>query len=197
MRAIVVEIRGGRAAALGTDGVVYLVEDRGYCPGRRIEVTRTRKKRWKRPLTWAACVAVLCAMATTGVYAVYEPYAVVSIDAADSVAYTLNRFDQVLEVRGPGPAAKQLDQTVRPLAHIDDAVDQAIGQFYEDGGLSGADTDGMVISVSAKGDRKEGELKEHLGKHVGEKHGGRMPPTRIVRAGNEDGQASPGQPPNG
>ena len=100
MRAIITDIRAGKAAALAEDGTVRLVDAKNRVVGQEIRIPAKRRRRWKKPLTWAACVAVLCGMATTGVYAAYEPYASVSVvGGTDSVEYTVNRFDQVLGTR--------------------------------------------------------------------------------------------------
>ena len=82
MRAIITDIRAGKAAALAEDGTVHLVDAKNRAVGQEIRIPAKRRRRWKKPLTWAACVAVLCGMATTGVYAAYEPYASVSIVGA-------------------------------------------------------------------------------------------------------------------
>ena len=79
MRAIITDIRAGKAAALAEDGTVHLVDAKNRAVGQEIRIPAKHRRRWKKPLTWAACVAVLCGMATTGVYAAYEPYASVSI----------------------------------------------------------------------------------------------------------------------
>ena len=103
MRAIITDIRAGKAAALAEDGTVRLVDAKNRAVGQEIRIPAKRRRRWKKPLTWAACVAVLCGMATTGVYAAYEPYASVSVvGGTDSVEYTVNRFDQVLGARVSG-----------------------------------------------------------------------------------------------
>ena len=95
MRAVIVELRGKRAAALAEDGAVYLVDAAGYTVGQQISLPAPQhKRRFQKPLTWAACAAILCGMATTGVYAAYEPYSYVSMDSEASIEYTLNRFDR-------------------------------------------------------------------------------------------------------
>ena len=90
MRAIITDIRAGKAAALAEDGAVHLVDAKNRAVGQEIRIPAKHRRRWKKPLTWAACAAVLCGMATTGVYAAYEPYASVSVvGGTDSVEYTV------------------------------------------------------------------------------------------------------------
>lgn len=192
MRAVIVELRGAKAAALAQDGTVYRVPNRKYVLGQQVDLNLHRPKRLRRTVAWAACVAVLCSMATVSVYAVYDPYSYVSVDTETSVEYTLNRFDQVIEVRSADDQsealAAELDEELPPFTHIDEALDRTIGRFYEDGYLTGADGDRMVIAVSAKRDNKANGLKEHLGTRVGEARDGehKAPPTEIVRVSREE-----------
>lgn len=46
MRAVIVEIRGRHAAALASDGAVYLVDAKGRSVGQRVEVAAQRRRRW-------------------------------------------------------------------------------------------------------------------------------------------------------
>ena len=71
MRAVVTEIRETSAAVLCEDGQIRLIPAQNFHKGQEITLS-TGRRRVRRPLMWAACVAVLCAMATTSVYAVCE-----------------------------------------------------------------------------------------------------------------------------
>ena len=101
MRAVVTEIRETSAAVLCEDGQIRLIPAQNFRKGQEITLSAGRR-RIRRPLMWAACVAVLCAMATTSVYAVCEPYSSVTVDGEGSVEYTLNRFDWVIGTRVSG-----------------------------------------------------------------------------------------------
>ena len=68
MRAVVTEIRETSAAVLCEDGQIRLIPAQNFHKGQEITLSAGRR-RIRRPLMWAACVAVLCAMATTSVYA--------------------------------------------------------------------------------------------------------------------------------
>lgn len=98
MRAVVTEIRETSAAVLCEDGQIRLIPAQNFQKGQEITLSAGRR-RVRRPLMWTACVAVLCAMATTSVYAVCEPYSSVTVDGEESVEYTLNRFDWVIVAR--------------------------------------------------------------------------------------------------
>lgn len=154
MRAMITEIRGKRAAALAEDGTVHLVDAKGCAVGQEICIPGRHRRRWKKPLTWAACVAVLCGMATTGVYAAYEPYASISVDSADgSVEYTINRFDQVIGARADGKEQPP-DGRIPRFAHIDKAVEHILRQ--EDAGET------VSITVSSRSSGNAERLKEHI-----------------------------------
>ena len=79
MRAVVTEIRETSAAVLCEDGQIRLIPAQNFHKGQEITLSAGRR-RIRRPLMWAACVAALCAMATTSVYAVCEPYSSVTVD---------------------------------------------------------------------------------------------------------------------
>ena len=55
MRAIITDIRAGKAAALAEDGTVHLVDAKNRAVGQEIRIPAKRRRRWKKPLTWAAC----------------------------------------------------------------------------------------------------------------------------------------------
>lgn len=93
-------------------------------------------------------------MATTGVYAAYEPYAYVSINTSASIKYTLNRFDQVLDVRAAGedaaPLTEALQEQIPRFSRIDQAMEHTMGQMYAAGGLTGTDSNFVMVAAAAK-----------------------------------------------
>ena len=159
MRAVVTEIRGKRAAALAEDGSIHLVDAKDYAVGQEIRIPGRHRRSWKKPLTWAACVAVLCGMATTGVYAAYEPYASVSVDSGDgSVEYTVNRFDQVIGARTSG-REQPPDKKIPRFAHIDKAVEHTLRQEENEG-------ETVSITVSSRSSGNAERLKRHIDDHL-------------------------------
>ena len=123
MRAVVTEIRETSAAVLCEDGQIRLIPAQNFHKGQEITLSAGRR-RIRRPLMWAACVAALCAMATTSVYAVCEPYSSVTVDGEESVEYTLNRFDWVIGTRVSGEKPPK-GESVPPFTHARDAVRQS------------------------------------------------------------------------
>lgn len=51
MRAIITDIRAGKAAALAEDGTVHLVDAKNRAVGQEIRIPAKRRRRWKKPLT--------------------------------------------------------------------------------------------------------------------------------------------------
>ena len=52
MRAIITDIRAGKAAALAEDGTVRLVDAKNRVVGQEIRIPAKRRRRWKKPLNW-------------------------------------------------------------------------------------------------------------------------------------------------
>ena len=175
MRAIITDIRAGKAAALAEDGTVHLVDAKNRAVGQEIRIPAKHRRRWKKPLTWAACVAVLCGMATTGVYAAYEPYASVSVaGGTDSVEYTVNRFNQVLDARVSGKEQPP-DGEIPRFVHIDKAVEHTVS-----------------ITVTSRSSGHAERLREHIDDRFRQSGDKRNPPEVRVQPPQDTGNA-PGE----
>ncbi len=48
MRAIITDIRAGKAAALAEDGTVHLVDAKNRAVGQEIRIPAKRRRRWKK-----------------------------------------------------------------------------------------------------------------------------------------------------
>lgn len=171
MRAVVTEIKGTSAAVLCENGEIRLVPAHQYRVGQEITLTGSRR-RVRRPLMWAACVAALCAMATTSVYAVCDPYSSVTVDGEESVEYTLNRFDWVIDTRVSGEKPPENEKPPR-FIHAKDAVRQAVEREYENGRSE------VSITVSSHDSGRAESLRNMLdepGREQGKGHGDRPAP---------------------
>lgn len=185
MRAIITDIRAGKAAALAEDGAVHLVDAKNRAVGQEIRIPAKHRRRWKKPLTWAACAAVLCGMATTGVYAAYEPYASVSVvGGTDSVVYTVNRFNQVLGARVSGKEQPP-DGKIPRFAHIDKAVEHTVRQEAKEG-------ERVSITVTSRSSGHAERLREHIDDRFRQSGDKRNPPEVRVQPPQDAGNA-PGE----
>lgn len=168
--------------ALAEDGTVHLVDVKNRAVGQEIRIPAKHRRRWKKPLTWAACVAVLCGMATTGVYAAYEPYASVSVvGGTDSVEYTVNRFDQVLGTRVSGREQPPNSKIPR-FVHIDKAVEHTVRQEAKAG-------ESVSITVTSRSSGHAERLREHIDDRFRQSGDERNPPEVRVQPPEKPGNA--------
>ena len=165
MKAVILEIRDGYAAALREDGVVVKTRNFG---GRGVgesieltaEVTRvlpSRRRRFAR-----SAVAALLALAVTGGtlgYMTTTASAYVSLDTEDtSVELTVNHFGRVIGVRaldsGSESLAAELLPDVRHL-RIEDAMDAAAEHLGR-----GSEGCSVLVGVSSGSASRSSELSE-------------------------------------
>ena len=143
MKAVIVEIRGDRAAALLEDGRFVSIPDNAYSVGQGITLVqrktapKSRAESFRRRIAAVAASAILvCAAGGSGlVYA--TPYGTVSMDVNPSIEYTINRFDRVLRVTGVNEDGQAVLDAMdkRQLLHkkIDQALIATVSQLEADG----------------------------------------------------------------
>jgi len=161
MKAVIVDLLGGQAAALCEDGRVVKLPDAGYTLGQRIEVharKRTRSK-WLRAVSAAAAAAVL--VLGIGGTAWATPYGVVTLDVNPSLEYTINCFDYVLSVSGVNEDGRELlagmDRKQLVRRHIGDALSASVAQLEAEDWLQ----DGEEVLLAA-GARRDGHAEKLL-----------------------------------
>ena len=154
MKAVIVDLVDGQAAALCDDGRIVKLADPGYSLGQIVEV-HERKRRtplWVRYASTAAAAALLL-VGVGGGAAYAMPYGVVSLDVNPSLEYTINRFDYVLKVEGVNEDGKALlaEMNTKLLVHhrIGDALEASVQQL-EERELLVDQSDEIVISAGAK-----------------------------------------------
>ena len=154
MKAVIVDLRGGQAAALCDDGRVIKLADPGYSLGQIVELHERRRRtpRWVRWASTAAAAALLLAGAGGGA-AWAMPYGVVSLDVNPSLEYTINRFDYVLKVEGVNEDGKEMlsrmDTKQLLYRSIGEALEASVQQL-EDGEWLGGESDEILISAGTK-----------------------------------------------
>ncbi|MBQ3372058.1 MAG: anti-sigma factor domain-containing protein [Oscillospiraceae bacterium] len=154
MKAVIVEIRGNRAAALLENGRFVSIPDSSYSVGQEItllqrESGRKQRSSFRQRVAAIAASAVLILGAGGGGLAYAMPYGTVSMDVNPSIEYTINRFDRVLQVSGVNEDGQAVIEAIGKSRllnkKIDDAVTATIFQLEEDGYLTG-DEDAIVFS---------------------------------------------------
>lgn len=171
MKAVIVEIRGERAAALLEDGRFVSIPDNAYAVGQEITLLKKAPvKKKARPdfLRRAAAIAASAALilaAGSGGLAYATPYGTVSMDVNPSIEYTINRFDRVLGVSGLNEDGQAVLDSVgeSTLLHkkIDAAVSLTISQLEADGYLTGEE-DTIVFSSGTASEEHSSSLAASL-----------------------------------
>lgn len=162
MKAVIVEIRGETAAALGRDGSVFKVKNRSYAVGQTIDVRRGSLSRQLAVL--AACAAAIFLLIGSGLYAYFAPYSLVSLDVNPSLQYTLNRMGLVLSVEAVNGDGDELLAEVGALHNrsIEDAISITVRQIAEDGYFDGEEPGGMVIAAASRDEQEAARLAENV-----------------------------------
>ena len=164
MKAVIVDLLNGQAAALCDDGRVIRLPDAGYALGQIVEVHERKRpaRRWMRTISAVAAAAVLL-LAVGGGAAYAMPYGVVSLDVNPSIEYTINRFDYVLSVEGVNEDGRALlaEMDSSKLIHrrIGDALEASVAQL-EAGDWS--ESDEILISAGTKTEAHSEKLLSEL-----------------------------------
>ena len=174
MKAVIVEIRGNRAAALLENGQFVSIPDNSYAIGQEVILHERQPARKKKFISFRqraaaiAASALLVVAAGGGGLAYAMPYGTVSIDVNPSIEYTINLFDRVLRVSGvneDGQAVLEAVGKKRLLnKKIDDAVTATISQLEADGYLTGQE-DAIVFSSGTGNTRHSASLASSLEEH--------------------------------
>ena len=162
MKAVIVEIRGDTAAALGRDGSVFKVKNRAYAIGQTIHVHRVALSRQLAVL--AACAAAIFLIIGAGIHTYVSPYSIVTLDVNPSLQYTLNRLGVVLSVEAVNGDGTELLEEVGRLDNrsIEDAITITVRQIAQDGYFDGDDPGGIVIAASCRDHQEAERLVENV-----------------------------------
>ncbi len=163
MKAVIVDLLDGQAAALCSDGCVVKLSDAGYSLGQEIEVHERKRvrRKWLRTFTSAAAAAVF--VLGIGGTAWALPYGVVSLDVNPSIEYTINCFDYVLSVDGVNEEGRALlaGMDTHRLVHrrIDEALSASVEQLEAEQWLEEGD-DVLLAAGARRGAHAERLLSE-------------------------------------
>lgn len=151
MKAVIVEIRSDRAAALTEEGQFVSICNSGYTVGQEITLLRRKKKHvFRQNMAAAAAAAVLVLSAGGGGLAYAMPYGTVSVDVNPSIEYTINCFDRVLKVSGVNEDGRNILEQIESGSllnkKVDRAVSMTIDQLRTEGYLTESDS-GVVVSA--------------------------------------------------
>lgn len=163
MKAVIVDLLGGYAAALRDDGRVIKLPDAGYTLGQVIEVHERVHSHWRRGFLALAAAAALLLGVGGAAYAI--PYGTVTLDADSSIQYTINLFDYVLNVRAADEEGEALlaELDVREVRHhrVDSAVLSTVEQLESRGFFDDPDA-AVLVSAETRSDRHTDRLHREL-----------------------------------
>ncbi len=184
MKAVVLELRGSKAAVLDDNGTFRIVKNEAYQVGQVIEVSSVtaispiRSFVQKHVMPVAASFAILLlAGGTATAYAM--PYSVVTMEKQASLKYTLNVFDRVISVSGEDAESSRISEALSGQLRgkkIEDAVTLTLDYLADDAGtpaegpgagegFSGTTDEEVVIKVHSHLNR-EAKLEEKIGAAV-------------------------------
>ena len=164
MKAVIVEIRGETAAALGRDGTVFKVKNRAYAVGQTIDVRRGVRSIRRQIAVLAAAAAAVFLIVGAGIFTYAAPYSMVSLDVNPSLQYTLNRLGLVLAVEAVNGDGDEILAEVGTLSNrsIEDAIVITVRQITEDGYFDGDEPGGIVIAASSRDEGEARRLAENV-----------------------------------
>lgn len=186
MKAVVVEIKDGFVAVLSEDGNITKTANKSYQIGQVIEMKEKKIYNSKKFVACAAAVAVIFVTGSIGAWAYATPYTYVSLDVNPSIEFSVNRFDNVINVTAVNDDGEDILQEINAEnldnQSIEKAIERTVDQIAKNGYfevITGTNTDqtvvsggGIVISTSSedeeKADELAGELQEAVEEQVAE-----------------------------
>ncbi len=163
MKAMIVDIQNGYAAALNEEGVIEQIPDINYTLGQTVELYKfdhtpaagKQKKRHRlsammKKISVAASSAIVLS-GLCGAVAYALPAGTVTVDAEPSIEYTVNCFDYVLDVKAANDDGDQLlsEMDLWQIKHhkVETALSLTMEQLEKDGYL---DTANAKIQIEAE-----------------------------------------------
>lgn len=164
MKAVIVELKNGYAAALTDDGCIKRIPNKDYAIGQVFEM---KARNGKKLAVWAASAAAAVLLCSTTVWAYVSPYTYVSLDVNPSIEFSVNRFGRVLSAKAINDDGTEI-LTNLSLQHkpIGQAVREAVQQIAKEGYFSGEEPGGVVVATSCPdqnaADNLAGKVKDAI-----------------------------------
>ena len=173
--AVIVEVRGRKAAALTERGEFLRVNNIGYTVGQQVlltpqpEAALPARRRAHRSV-YAGIVAGLLLLVLGGFKGYTLPVGVVSLDVNPSIEYTINCFDCVLDISAVNDDGDRIlagmDEAALRFRPVDEAVDATILALRENGYFSDIAENDVVIAASSYEAGHTQRIAERLGARV-------------------------------
>ncbi|SDM60604.1 anti-sigma-I factor RsgI family protein [Acetanaerobacterium elongatum] len=160
MKAVIVELKNGYAAALTDDGCIKKLQNKDYAIGQVIEMKAHKSK---KIAVWAASAAAAVLLCSTTVWAYVSPYTYVSLDVNPSIEFSVNRFGRVLSAKAVNGDGAEILQTLKlKNKSIEDAVRATVKQIEQAGYFSGEEPGGVVVATSSPDQNAADNLADEI-----------------------------------
>jgi len=178
--AVIVEVRGRKAAVLTQSGEFIRMNNEGYTIGQQVllipQPVAARPVRKRMRVTALAGMAAGFLLLVLGGFKGYTmPVGVVSLDVNPSIEYTINAFDRVLDITAvnddAGKILANMDENALRYRPVEEVVDATIQALRENGYLTDATGNDVVIAASSYDTRHTERIAERLGLRVGQDDG--------------------------
>lgn len=160
MKAVILEIKGGKAAVLSEDGRISRISNKNYTIGQQIIM---RNNSYVKLAATAAAAVLLFA---TPAWAYLTPYSYVSLDVNPSFEFSINRFDRVIEVKAVNADAEPIVEEISieglKNKEIKEAVKAVLTELKDRGYIAEGEDGGVVVATSSKSEEKNNKLAEAL-----------------------------------
>lgn len=169
MRAVIVEIKNNRAAALTQDGQIIKIKNKNYMIGQVTELKRDKAAKPRKKLVWATSAAAVICTFSVGAWMFFSPYTYVSLDVNPSIEYSVNRFDLVLSAEGVNEDGENilinLNLQYKPIT---DAVNDTVNEIENQGYFEGEEPGGVIIATSSEDEEGAQDLADELQDEIDE-----------------------------
>lgn len=175
MKAVILEIKNGKAAVLLENGEFATVKDQNYHTGDTVSLTRSALRRQTPGFTarrflryGSAAAAAMLLLGVGGVrwYTTSLACSYVSLDVNPSIEYVLNRQDQILSVTALNEDAKEIVESLSASGikylSLEDVLKKTLALLEENGYTDDAETSYVLINVSSDNEKRSDALKEEI-----------------------------------
>ena len=174
--AVIVEIRGRKAAVLTREGAFLRVPNRRYAVGQTVmlelkQPAENLASPRMRLNSYVGIVAGLLLLVLGGWIGYMAPVGVVSLDVNPSLEYTINCFDRVLDVAAVNEDAaallKGMNEKDLLYCSVDEALEQTVLALREEGYLAASSANNVVISAYSYNEQHAEQIANRLSQRIG------------------------------
>ena len=167
MKAVILEIRDGKAAVLAEDGTVVKIKtDRPV--GATVEIPAVAHSGTPRLVRIAASAAAALMLVCSGGYYTVNaaPYAYVSVDVNPSIEYTINRRHQVIDIEAMNSDGQaivaQIEERAGKKCSLTEAMEATAGVMRDAAYLDTDSEDYFLVNISTDHEGEKQRLEQEV-----------------------------------